>query len=178
MWSHLCVSIYRFSSQGQIHLYVHGHQVNAYSQRVSHMFVSLFSPIFPSSMLQNAHILQWLTMFMLPWARLGLEENKSSKVLPAQLMETDKYDHSPALAVFHFWVCSNLWRLSEDSNSCLCQQKPLASAEIGCETAATLNCRCYCSIKRSLSKCLVRFGRLEEWDIHVEYTPPPQSLFV
>lgn len=56
MWPHLWVSIYRFSSQGQIHLYVHGHQVNAYSQRVSYMFVSLFSPRFPSSMLQNAHI--------------------------------------------------------------------------------------------------------------------------
>lgn len=120
-------------------------------------------------------------IFELRWPKFRLEENKSRFVFPAQLPETDKYYHSPSLAVFPL-LCSFKfeWRLSEDSNSCLCQQTTIGSRLnwlVG-EMAATLNCRCYCSIKRSLNKCLVRSRRLEVRDIHVENARPPQSLFI
>lgn len=111
--------------------YVYSHEVNAFSQRdASCMFISLYgqsidqpqqssgtqkltlddSVVFlHAAKCPYSSVLQWMTMFMLPWARLGLEEYKSSKILPAQLTEIDKYYHSPSLAVFpHIRICSNL----------------------------------------------------------------------
>lgn len=70
---------------------------------------------------------------MLPWAKSGLEENKSRKVLQAHLTETDKYYHRPSLAVFHFCEPVQTCEDYQETQTPVCvNRKPMAPAEFGC----------------------------------------------
>lgn len=130
----------------------------------------LFPPDFPPTccktpIVTRAH-LQWPTIFRPPWARLWLEENNSCKVLPAQRWK--KINNPSASLTFRSWV--RIYNYQKMPNSCLRQQKVSHWHWLFGEMAAAQSCRCYCSIKRSLSKCLRRFRRLEAWDIHADAT--------
>lgn len=86
-----------------------------------------------------------------------VEENNSCKVLSSTAMDQDKQSQP----IINIPVLSP-YKIIRRCQTLVCvNRKSPTPTDTGCEMAAAQSCRCYCSIKRSLSKCLRRLRRLE-----------------
>lgn len=116
---------------------------------------------------------------MLLWATSRLKKNKSSKVFPAQLTETNQYYHSPSLAVFPLLSSFKLVKIIirfkllpvSTENHWLLMKWAIWWDRGDFELQVLLY------HQKETRQMFSGFRRLEVYDINGENTPPPQCFF-